>query len=717
MSRPSATRQRLNDGHPLASRRRSPAVFLLSIFGSMAGLILGILTVSCSAPLENQALQAEEVSVEPVDAVVIGVGKQLQLRATPRNGRGNPVSGYSISWTTSDENVATITQSGLVTAVAEGTATIEATANRNRRSHGNPDTGSETAPGQLKKTATVQVDSTQVASVEVAPRSAEIGVGGRVGLTALVKDREGNSLHGRYVAWSASDETVATVNQVGSVRGEREGRATISAESEGRSGTSSISVSSMVPPSGNLIPAFLGAEGHGATALNACRSLPLQVLTVTNTNDAGAGSWRQALARARSDRFTFIIFRTGGAVTASAPSAIKTSCLYVAGQTAPGDGFGINEPSGGGVLDVWYKDGSRRDIVVRYLRLRSAESERCGSSTVQVLGGQRMIFDHVSIAYTCDSFFAVTPLTGWDSLTDLTIQNSLLCGGLPKNGTALELTLNETDEPLRRLSIARNYVCHYSHRAPRFATEDTLGIQSMLEAEYVSNLNYNWWGSRAGSVQGGGRVDFVNNLYVTGPAAPDPNQRSYLRFVDYDIASGAYLDSIGSVYMSGNQNAPSGVPTYWDYDLFHMYGSWVTPLPDSLRRGTPLPPPTFPVTLTGIASSLPNDLLPNVGVARLLTCDGDWRTTGVRDALDDRFVRDFHNHTGPTERPTSIAAYGGYPTLDSGTPCTDSDQDGMPDAFEIRYALDPDDPSDNGGDLDGDGYLNIEEYLNGTPPR
>lgn len=719
MSPPSVTRQRLNDGHFSTSLLRLHAVSEWPILVVMIGLTFSLLLAGCTTtPLEsdeNEGLQAQALTIQPVSALVIGIGRQLQFRAIPTMASGEPAAGYTISWTTSDETVATITQSGLVTAVAEGTTTIEATANG--QGGGNPGKGKDTAPGQLKKSATITVDSAQVASVEVDPGSAELDVGGGLTLKATVKDQDGNVLEGRYVVWSTSDEAVATVDNSGSVTGESDGQATVVAESEGQSGSSSISVatdSPPPPPSGNLIPAFPGAEGHGATAFNECRSLPLQVLFVTNTNSSGSGSLEQALLDARSDRFTLVIFRTGGST--QGVHRIKSSCLYIAGQTAPGDGFSINRSSGAGVLEVYYKEGLRRDVVVRYIRLRSAESETCGSSTLRVLGGQRLVFDHLSLAYACDSFFATTPLAGWDSLTDLTLQNSILCGGLPKSGTALELSVNETDEPLTRLSLAKNYTCHYGHRAPRFNNEGTSGTQVKMSAEFVSNLTYNWWGSRAGSVQGGADADFIANYFVAGPAASNPNELSYLRFIEYDQATGTRFDPMGSVYMRGNRNL-GGSATYTDYDLFHVYRSWETPLPDHLRRSTPISAPMFPVTAIDDASTLPDRLLPTVGVSQLLTCDGDWRTTNVRDALDGRFVADFHNGTGPTDRPSSTSDYGGYPTLDSGAPCTDTDRDGMPDAFETRYGLDPNSAGDAGVDSDGDGYLNIEEYVNGTSPR
>jgi hypothetical protein len=62
------------------------------------------------------------------------------------------------------------------------------------------------------------------------------------------------------------------------------------------------------------------------------------------------------------------------------------------------------------------------------------------------------------------------------------------------------------------------------------------------------------------------------------------------------------------------------------------------------------------------------------------------------------------------------AQVGGWLTLNPGTPCKDTDHDGMPDAWEQIYGFDPNNESDNILDADGDGYTNVEEFLNGTNP-
>ena len=85
----------------------------------------------------------------------------------------------------------------------------------------------------------------------------------------------------------------------------------------------------------------------------------------------------------------------------------------------------------------------------------------------------------------------------------------------------------------------------------------------------------------------------------------------------------------------------------------------------------------------------------------------------VRDAVDKRVVDGVIKKTGGII--SHIEEVGGYPVMKSGTPPVDSDHDGMPDKWELAVGLNPYDANDARGDRDGDGYTNIEEYINWLP--
>src|SRR5204863_2960225 len=165
--------------------------------------------------------------VTPATAQVFE-GKTAQLTATPRDASGNALSGRTVTWASSNTTVATVSASGLVTGKVAGTATITAT--------------SEGQSG----TSAITVVHVPVASVTVSPASASVTAGTTVQLTATPKDASGNALSGRTITWSSSNTAVATVSPSGLVTGVVAGSATITATSEGQSGTAAITVT---PPS------------------------------------------------------------------------------------------------------------------------------------------------------------------------------------------------------------------------------------------------------------------------------------------------------------------------------------------------------------------------------------------------------------------------------------------------------------------------------------
>jgi uncharacterized protein YjdB len=196
------------------------------------------ITVVCPASVAS-------VSMLPT-AVTLSVGLTQQIAATPRDANGNALTGRTITWSTSDASVATVSASGLVTAVAVGSATITATC--------------EGKTG----TTSVTVTAIPVATVTVSPASASVVAGQTQQLTATLKDANGNVLTGRPVSWSSNNAGVANVDGNGLVTARTAGSATITATSEGKSGTSAITVTPAPVASVSVTPAS-GSVQVGAT--------------------------------------------------------------------------------------------------------------------------------------------------------------------------------------------------------------------------------------------------------------------------------------------------------------------------------------------------------------------------------------------------------------------------------------------------------------------
>ena len=201
---------------------------------SNAGLVTALAPGSAIITAASEGKTASSsitVSSVPVSSVVVTpsgsdvvVGQTTQLKAEPRDGSGQPLVGRAVSWSTSAPNVASVSSTGLVTAIAPGSATISAT--------------SEGKAG----TATINVSPKPVSSVILSPGQGSVTVGQTLQLTGQVTDDQGNVLNGRPITYTSGSPAVATVSSSGLVTGVAPGTSTITAASEGKSGTATITV-------------------------------------------------------------------------------------------------------------------------------------------------------------------------------------------------------------------------------------------------------------------------------------------------------------------------------------------------------------------------------------------------------------------------------------------------------------------------------------------
>ena len=195
----------------------------------------GSLSDTANVTVAGCTVPVASVSVSPASATVLA-GQAVQLTAAPKDANGNPLSGRTVTWSSSNTSVAIADVNGNVTGLAPGSATITAT--------------SEGQSG----TAAITVTNVPVNSVTVTPASASIQQGQTVQLTATPKDVNGNALTGRVVTWSSSNTAVASVNASGLVTSGAAGSATITATSEGKSGTAAITVTSVPVASVTVSP-------------------------------------------------------------------------------------------------------------------------------------------------------------------------------------------------------------------------------------------------------------------------------------------------------------------------------------------------------------------------------------------------------------------------------------------------------------------------------
>ena len=174
-------------------------------------------------PAEPEPPRPTTVTVSPLSPQLTAVGASVQLSVRVLDQNGQEMTAANVTWSSNNTAVATVNATGLVTAVANGIATITATA------------------GPASSTATVTV-AQAVAMVAVAPATATLLTGDTLRLVAEAFDENAHRMEGAEFNWSSSDSSVATVDGVGVVRGVAEGVASVTATAGSARGTAEITV-------------------------------------------------------------------------------------------------------------------------------------------------------------------------------------------------------------------------------------------------------------------------------------------------------------------------------------------------------------------------------------------------------------------------------------------------------------------------------------------
>jgi len=417
--------------------------------------------------------------------------------------------------------------------------------------------------------------------------------------------------------------------------------------------------------------AFPGAEGFGRFAKGGRGG---RVIEVTNLNDSGPGSLRAAF-NATGPRT--VVFRVGGTITLKSSLFITNPFITVAGQTAPGDGILIR--GSGGPQQFGIERTS--EVIFRYMRVRMGfGSTRCAMC---VIGAQNIIVDHNSFSWTADD---LTFALGSD-IDRITFQWNIIAESFDKG-----LLIGNS---AKSSSVHHNFFAHNFSRNPKVNHTDT---------QIINNTIYNASSTATllapkrpglGDATLPVRADVIGNYYKPGVDTFAWFNQNALTAIIFDGRRDQPAVPQSTSYTADNFDEFRNGPALVDY----RSGVFVWPAP----RTSPHPGRPTITTQSAVAAK---DLV--------IAATGAGANRGVngpnRDSIDTRVINDFINGTG--RHITNESQVGGYPVYRSGTPPQDTDHDGMPDSWETLHGFNSSDPADGPQDANGDGYTNLEEYLN-----
>jgi hypothetical protein len=422
--------------------------------------------------------------------------------------------------------------------------------------------------------------------------------------------------------------------------------------------------------------AFPGAEGAGRWARGGRGG---RVLVVRQLGDDGPGSLRAAVEASGART---VVFAVSGTITLNRPLRVTQGLLTVAGQTAPGDGITLR----GQPFEI-----AADDVVVRYIRSRLGDETGVDGDAVGVVAGRRIIIDHVSASWSTDEVLSAsarfdTPARSFD---EVTVQWCLIAEAL--NRTAVKgLQAHGFGTLLRaskgaRVSMHHNLWAHHIDRMPRPGNWHKPEVDPVGgRFDFRNNVFYDWGRERAGyNLDRGTRstYNFIANAYLTGPSS-----QGSLAFEESSTEARAWFDG----------NAMDGVVPADPYSLVRAHRQHLPEgLPASYRLAAPID--VGPVQTDTAAVALKR-VLADVGASR------------VRDAVDQRVLMDVQERRGAII--DSQRQVGGWPELQTAPPPSDRDGDGMPDAWERKHGLDPDDAKDGARLRAGSPYTELEHYLN-----
>jgi hypothetical protein len=427
--------------------------------------------------------------------------------------------------------------------------------------------------------------------------------------------------------------------------------------------------------------AFPGAEGYGRFARGGRGG---RVIEVTNLNDSGPGSLRAAV-EAEGPRT--VVFNVSGLISLESKLIIRNPYLTIAGQTAPGKGICIRKYNMG--------MGGTHDVIIRYVRVRPGNIAGVTLDGMGMAGTDHSIIDHCSISWTQDEAFSSR------GAKNITLQRTLI-------SEALNIAGHKNYEKGKQHGYAasiggdvgsfhHNLLAHCAGRNWSLAGGLDKGGIHTGRLDIRNNVVYNW----AHRTTDGGvmQLNFVNNYYKPGPASrvfhvlmPERNHQ----FGPQDY------------YVKGNIMKGR-------YGANERYAGVLAPRNEAMENFIVNEPFFEPFVKTQSAKAALRDVLADVGCNVPMLDDHDRRVIEETRKTTTTYQGSVSGLPGLPDSQEDVGGWEDYPEIERPADW-DSDHDGLPDNWETSHGLNPNSPpgdyADSNGDPDGDGFTNLEDYLN-----